>query len=90
MRNNMPDDLLECKICFETYNTTNRKPLVLPCGHTFCKVTISDLIHKKQRGAIECPLCKKVTPCNVPDDIGVNFFLQDMIASMNRPVPMPM
>ena len=46
-RNIMPDDLLECKICFEAFNTTDRKPLVLPCGHTFCKVTISDLINKK-------------------------------------------
>ena len=90
MRNNMPDDLLECKICYEPYNTTSRKPLILPCGHTFCKDTISKLINKTQRGAIECPNCKTLTPCLVADNITINFGLQDMIASMNRPVAMPL
>ena len=85
-RNIMPDELLECKICSVTYNTTDRKPLVLPCGHTFCKVTISDLINKKQQGAIICPFDNKIHPCNIADDIPTNFGLQDLIAERSRPV----
>ena len=85
MQNNMPDNLLQCKICCESYNKTDRKPLILPCGHTFCKDTISKLINKKQQNAIECPICKTITPCNVPEDMIVNYELLEMIPDRNRP-----
>jgi len=26
-----------CRYCASGYNSDNRKPLVLACGHTFCK-----------------------------------------------------
>ena len=85
-RNKILDDMLLCKICCEYYNMTDRKPLILPCGHTFCKDTISQLINKKQRGAIECPNCKQITPCLVSDNIPVNFDLLPMVEERNRPV----
>ena len=30
------ENLLECAICMEKYNTTNKIPRILTCGHTFC------------------------------------------------------
>ena len=38
---------LNCKICFEVFNTSNRKPIiVMLCGHTFCLECVDKL--KKQ------------------------------------------
>jgi hypothetical protein len=42
----------DCIICFEKYNDSNRKPLVLiPCGHTICK--------KCSESIDNCPKCRK-------------------------------
>uniref|UniRef100_A0A7E4VNE5 RING-type domain-containing protein n=1 Tax=Panagrellus redivivus TaxID=6233 RepID=A0A7E4VNE5_PANRE len=30
-------ELANCCICFETYNRGSRAPILIPCGHTFCK-----------------------------------------------------
>jgi hypothetical protein len=28
---------IECPICFESFNSDKRKPMMLPCNHTFCE-----------------------------------------------------
>ena len=28
--------LFECGICFKVYNHNDKKPIALPCGHSFC------------------------------------------------------
>lgn len=30
------NDDLECSICRQMFDLKDRKPLVLPCGHSFC------------------------------------------------------
>lgn len=30
------DSIFECGVCFKQYNHNEKKPLSLPCGHTFC------------------------------------------------------
>ena len=30
------DSIFECGVCFKQYNHSEKKPLSLPCGHTFC------------------------------------------------------
>ena len=35
--------VLECKICFEEFNTKVKEPLVLKCGHTFCSQCIKTI-----------------------------------------------
>jgi hypothetical protein len=43
-----------CIICFETYNDTSRKPMLLDaCGHTLCLECTNKLTFK------ECPSCRK-------------------------------
>lgn len=42
----------ECGVCFEGYNEQQRRPLVLPCGHTLCQACVFSL--QQQR----CPECK--------------------------------
>ena len=32
---------MECGICDEEFNLTEREPCVLPCGHTFCTLCVN-------------------------------------------------
>ncbi len=54
-----------CHICLENYNTINRIPKNLNCGHTFC-----DRCLKKIGGGnsydIECPKCRQKSRNNLP------------------------
>eukprot|EP00759_Apiculatamorpha_spiralis_P050955 PhF_6_TR503/c0_g1_i2/m.260 len=59
---------IECCICLNVFND----PITLLCGHTMCHAHISQL-HA-------CPLCRT----ELPDAIGVNITLRDLIANMNH------
>ncbi|XP_018019455.1 uncharacterized protein LOC108675912 [Hyalella azteca] len=48
-----------CKACFKEFDSLNRKPLRLSCGHGFCFSCISSLPYVD--GAIHCTKCKKST-----------------------------
>ena len=37
-------DFLDCEICFERFNITDRKPLCLNCGHTCCKTCVNKML----------------------------------------------
>ena len=45
---------LFCNICFENYNSSNKKPMIMmQCCHTICLNCLNDL------GLKECPFCIK-------------------------------
>jgi len=46
---------MECKICFEKFNKTTRKPQVINCGHSMCSDCISNIYDYKHL----CPTCRK-------------------------------
>ena len=49
---------MECKICFEHFNTSLRKPITLMfCGHSICQQCLNEL--KKQHEKLLCPACRK-------------------------------
>ncbi len=49
---------MDCRICFDKYNKSNRKPItLLPCCHTFCMNCLSNL--KKSSEYLSCPKCRK-------------------------------
>jgi hypothetical protein len=63
-----------CKICFEPYDTQNYKPLVLKCGHTFCRDCISKSFNQ---GHVICPMDKqKLSYLNL-EEIGRNWDIQE-------------
>lgn len=33
---------LDCKLCFLKYNSKDKEPLILSCGHTNCKTCLSN------------------------------------------------
>ena len=49
---------VECHICMEVFQETGlRCPLVLPCGHTFCRGCLSSLT--------SCPDCRRPLPPSI-------------------------
>ncbi|CAG9321661.1 unnamed protein product [Blepharisma stoltei] len=51
------ESLLECIICKEPYNQSNRAPIILTCGHTFCKSCVHKMSQHSQY--IRCPIDRK-------------------------------
>ena len=46
------EEILKCKLCANSYNNENLEPLIIRCGHTYCKTC---LFNKKSY--INCPIC---------------------------------
>jgi len=49
---------LECSICLEIF----KLPIVLLCGHTFCK----KCIEFQKKNSSKCPLCRTQISCGYP------------------------
>ena len=47
---------LSCLYCKETYNTTTKMPLCIPCGHTYCLKCVEDEYFKKT--SFTCQKCR--------------------------------
>lgn len=45
-----------CKICLEEYDDEQRKPYILPCGHTFCVLCLRTLSKRRRFKSIRCPI----------------------------------
>jgi hypothetical protein len=54
---------MNCQICLERYNTANRIPKNLSCGHTFCDRCLKKLAAGYE---IECPKCRQKSKNNLP------------------------
>ncbi len=53
------EQVLKCKICQNSFNTEIKKPIIILCGHTFCKLCISKTENSK------CPICGITVDMNV-------------------------
>ena len=63
------DQIFECGICFKPYNHNDKKPISLPCGHSFCSDCIRQL-YKHQM--IKCPY-DKISHNILPENLPVNY-----------------
>ncbi|XP_034020620.1 E3 ubiquitin/ISG15 ligase TRIM25 isoform X2 [Thalassophryne amazonica] len=54
-------DELTCPVCLDLY----RDPLLLPCGHSFCKTCLDRLKRQGERGRFRCPECRENHRCNI-------------------------
>jgi hypothetical protein len=53
-------ELIQCSICYEQYyDSLQRLPRVLPCGHTFCTDCLKSILGRVAADTIECPNCKR-------------------------------
>ena len=54
------EDLIKCDICNIIFDTNTHEPLMIKCGHTFCKRCISLKTNNPEKNINKhCPLCKK-------------------------------
>ena len=64
---------LQCSICTEIFN----KPLMVNCGHTFCKNCIDKWIEQNKKSS-KCPLCRSPILLSSP-----NQALLELIEELN-------
>ncbi|MED6269290.1 hypothetical protein CHARACLAT_031607 [Characodon lateralis] len=59
---------LECKICYNRYNTRSRKPKLLGCLHRVCAKCLKKMVDMGDSSptVISCPFCRHET--YVPDE----------------------
>jgi hypothetical protein len=69
---------LICMICKTLYDADSHLPLVLGCGHSFCK---SCLESEFKNGLVKCILEKHFTPCNSVGELMVN---QGLLAAVKN------
>lgn len=69
LEEDIPEDL-KCIICMDLF----LNPVVVSCGHTFCKICVQDLIRDKP----SCPVCRTPTMQGA-DNLLPNFTLKNLI-----------
>ncbi len=74
-------DNLKCNICKHNYNIDNRKPMVLPCGHTLCLRCIEQMWEKT--GSIKCHNDNKKFFLH-RDNILINPFILNMLSNVKN------
>jgi len=63
------DSFFECGICFKPYNHNDKKPISLPCGHSFCFECTKQLYKNM---VIKCPY-DKISHQKSPENLPVNY-----------------
>lgn len=58
LANELPDQVEECAICWNTYNT----PVTTQCQHTFCKSCLRTQLMRN----ISCPMCRECIVATTP------------------------
>jgi hypothetical protein len=67
---------IDCDICFEPYDPDEHAPLMLVCGHTYCKTCIADI--KQRNSQLECPNDRQQDRRQV-DDMPKNYIVLEII-----------
>jgi hypothetical protein len=65
-----------CKMCEAKFNQEARKPMVLPCNHTFCNQCVVQTWDK--HGYVRCPVDNKKCILH-KDKIQTNQFMLNLI-----------
>uniref|UniRef100_A0A7E4VDR5 RING-type domain-containing protein n=1 Tax=Panagrellus redivivus TaxID=6233 RepID=A0A7E4VDR5_PANRE len=52
-------EMSRCSVCYCTYNRTNRAPISMTCGHTFCHGCIR---HMTTETLFSCAVCRAISP----------------------------
>lgn len=75
---------MECKICYDKFNKTVRKPFtVIPCGHTFCISCLNDL----RKINYICPTCRVKIENEKPSYILLELMDLNILAETSPTVP---
>ena len=71
-----------CSVCYEAYTTLeNKEPVVLCCGHTFCRTCILGI--EQYRGFVHCPMCNKSAGTRPAHTLPRNYSLAAALEVIN-------
>lgn len=68
----------ECSVCLERYNTKNKIPKILHCGHTFCQECLNKS-KKNSNNVLTCPICRKNEIFADIEDLSTNRVIYDLL-----------
>ena len=68
------DQITTCSICYSKYSKPSLVPLILPCGHTFCKSCTNKFS--------KCPMCREPFTTST-----LNIVLFQLIGTKGQPCP---
>ena len=72
------EGFLICKNCNSRYDTDNKTPIVLACGHSCCKECYLGSI-QPQESKIKCPFDQKTF--DIPSDLPINHIVLELLKS---------
>jgi len=72
-------DLLKCGICYEQYDSSERRPRTLPCHHFFCTSCIGNNI---QASFHQCPSCRHRIEIISVSTLPANTLMEDLLHSL--------
>lgn len=90
-----PAEEIECKICYQHYNASKRKPKILECLHRVCTQCLLKILDVAEgAGFLLCPFCRHQTPLAdaavsaLPDDSNImsHLAMQEKCCSSDHSV----
>ena len=70
------NDILKCDICKNNFDLNSHRPLIVKCGHTFCKHCI--LSNKREENNNSCPIDNQLYVLSIESCIN-NLKLEEII-----------
>ena len=74
-------EAMSCDVCSDVYEQVQRTPLVLPCGHTFCRACLTDI---RKSGRFQCPTCRAGHNNLQVEALTVNYSLLNILPLCNQ------
>eukprot|EP00252_Welwitschia_mirabilis_P017854 TRINITY_DN3975_c0_g1_i1.p1 TRINITY_DN3975_c0_g1~~TRINITY_DN3975_c0_g1_i1.p1 ORF type:complete len:1637 (-),score=359.35 TRINITY_DN3975_c0_g1_i1:440-5350(-) len=69
-----------CTVCQITYNEEERVPMMLQCGHSFCKECLSHMFSESVDDTLQCPRCRQLSKVgNSVEGLRKNFAVLQFI-----------
>ncbi|WZZ38267.1 hypothetical protein YC2023_034526 [Brassica napus] len=73
-----------CSVCHTRYNEDERVPLLLQCGHGFCKDCLSKMFSSSSDTSLACPRCRHVSVVgNSVQGLRKNFAMLALVGGGN-------
>lgn len=84
MESSFTNHNLNCQICTNQYDDQVHIPIIVPCGHTFCKDCIKKMI--TANSIKKCPICKKACLTLNINELVPNYELISLITVAKRKI----
>ncbi|XP_057827234.1 E3 ubiquitin-protein ligase KEG isoform X2 [Cryptomeria japonica] len=74
-----------CSVCQMTYNEEDRVPMMLQCGHSFCKECLSHMFSVSIDNTLPCPRCRQLSKVgNSVEGLRKNFAMISLLHHANE------